>query len=100
MDGPRKTEAFTKLKELLIAGNLELYEHPKLIQQLKNLIVKYRTNGTFDVSGGTGAGVDDFAAAIAGAVWTATQEKQYDLGWLDKLNFLYEGGVAPPWQWN
>jgi len=43
-----------------------------------------------------GAGVDDFAAALAGAVWTASQEKQYDLGWLDKLNFLYEGGVAHP----
>lgn len=81
---PRKTETYTKLKELLISGNLELYQHEKLIQQLKNLIVKYRTNGTFDVSGGTGAAVDDFAAALAGVVWIANQEPPYNFDWMLK----------------
>lgn len=68
---PSKTEAYSKLRELVNAGNFELYPHPKAIAQLKNLTVKYRANGTWDVSGGTGAAVDDFAAALAGAVLTA-----------------------------
>ncbi|HEY9779486.1 MAG TPA: hypothetical protein V6D09_05035 [Leptolyngbyaceae cyanobacterium] len=68
---PSKTEAYSKLRELVNAGNFELYSHPKAIAQLKNLTVKYRANGTWDVSGGTGAAVDDYAAALAGAVLAA-----------------------------
>lgn len=68
-----KTEAYSKLRELVNAGNLELYPHTKGIQQLKNLTVKYRSGGTWDVSGGTGAAVDDYAAALAGAVLVAKQ---------------------------
>jgi hypothetical protein len=68
---PSKTEAYSKLRELANGGNLELYPHPKAIAQLKNLTVRYRANGTWDVTGGTGAGVDDFAAALAGAVLVA-----------------------------
>ncbi len=68
---PSKTEAYAKLRELANAGNLELYPHPKAIGQLKNLTVRYRANGTWDVTGGTGASVDDFAAALAGAVLVA-----------------------------
>lgn len=66
-----KTEAYSQLRELVNAGNLELYSHPKALQQLKNLTVKYRPNGSWDVSGGTGAAVDDYAAALAGAVLAA-----------------------------
>jgi hypothetical protein len=36
--------------------------------QLKNLIVQYRPSGIWSVTGGTGAAVDDFALAVAGAV--------------------------------
>ncbi len=43
---PTKTKAFSKLRELFNAQNVELYPHPKGIQQLKNLIVQYRANGT------------------------------------------------------
>ncbi len=68
---PSKTEAYSKLRELANGGNLELYPHPKAIGQLKNLTVRYRANGTWDVTGGTGASVDDFAAALAGAVLIA-----------------------------
>jgi hypothetical protein len=70
---PSKTEAYSKLRELVNAGNLELYFHSKAIQQLKNLTVRYRANGTWDVSGGTGAAVDDYPAALAGGVLNARQ---------------------------
>lgn len=70
---PTKTEAFSKLRELANAGNLELYLHAKAVQQLKNLTVKYRANRTWDVSGGTGAAVDDYPSALAGAVLAAKQ---------------------------
>lgn len=66
-----KTEAYSKLRELVNAGNLGLYPHAKGIQQLKNLTVTYRAGGTWMVSGGTGASVDDFASALAGAVLIA-----------------------------
>jgi hypothetical protein len=73
---PSKTEAYSKLRELVNAGNLELYSHSKAIGQLKNLTVRYRANGTWDVSGGTGAAVDDNPAALAGAVLNARQSIQ------------------------
>lgn len=62
------TEAYTKLRNLVIAGNLNLYRHKKAIGQLKGLTVKYNSVGTMSVSGGNGAGVDDYCAALAGAV--------------------------------
>lgn len=68
---PTKTKAFSKLRELFNAHNIELYPHSKGIQQLKNLIVQYRANGTWNVTGGTGAAVDDYALALAGAVFVA-----------------------------
>jgi hypothetical protein len=68
---PTKTKAFSKLRELFNAQTIELYSHPKGIQQLKNLIVQYRSNGTWNVTGGTGAAVDDYALALAGAVLVA-----------------------------
>ncbi len=52
-----KTEAFSKLRELFNAGNIELYPHPKANQQIKNLTVTYRASGQWSVSGGTGAGI-------------------------------------------
>ncbi len=41
-----KTKAFSKLRELFNGGKIEFYAHPKAIQQLKNLTVKYRANGS------------------------------------------------------
>ena len=77
---PTKTQAYSKLRELANGGNLELYMHPKAIGQLKNLTVRYRANGTWDVTGGAGAAVDDYAAALAGAVLTA---QKTSWGWED-----------------
>lgn len=71
---PSKTQAFSKLRELFNAGKIELYPHPKGIQQLKNLTVQYRANGTWNVTGGTGTAVDDYALALAGAVLIARQK--------------------------
>ncbi len=68
---PTKTEAFSKLRELFNAGNIELYPHPKANQQIKNLTVTYRASGQWGVSGGTGAAVDDYPSALAGAVLIA-----------------------------
>lgn len=77
-----KTQAFTKLRELFVGGTISLYRHEKAIAQLKNLIVTYRSGGTWSVSGGTGAAVDDYAMALAGAVLAAGEQKRYDHSWL------------------
>lgn len=75
---PSKTEAFSKLRELFNAGNIELYPHPKANQQIKNLTVTYRSTGQWSVSGGTGAAVDDYPAALAGAVLIAAEKSKFD----------------------
>lgn len=71
---PTKTKAFSKLRELFNGGNVELYPHAKGIQQLKNLTVQYRSNGTWNVTGGTGVAVDDYALALAGAALVARDD--------------------------
>lgn len=70
-----KTAAYSGLRELVNGGNLDLYPHNKVIQELKGLTVRYRSNGTWDVSGGSGAAVDDFASALAGCVLVAKREE-------------------------
>lgn len=64
---PSKTEAFSKLRELFNAEKIELFPH-KANEQLKNIFVVYRASGQWTVTGGMGAGVDDYASALAGAV--------------------------------
>ena len=80
-----KTQAFTKLRELFVGGNISLYRHEKAITQLKNLIVTYRAGGSWSVSGGAGAAVDDFAMALAGAVLAGGDEPPYDTSWLSMI---------------
>ena len=70
------TEAYTKLRNLVISGNLNLYRHKKAMMQLKGLIVKYNSAGTMSVSGGDGAGVDDYCASLAGAVLVSSPQKE------------------------
>ncbi len=77
---PSKTEAYSKLRELFNAGNIELYPHPKANEQIKNLTVTYRSTGQWSVSGGTGAAVDDYPAALAGAVLIAAEKSNFDWG--------------------
>lgn len=67
---PSKTDAFSRLRELFNAGNIELYPH-KANQQLKNLSVIYRSSGQWSVSGGSGVAVDDYPSALAGCVLIA-----------------------------
>jgi hypothetical protein len=76
-------KAFSKLKELANAGLLELYNHKKLIWQLKNLSVIYRASGQWSVTGGKETGVDDYAFALAAAVLEAS--KDTDIDWLNSL---------------
>ncbi len=80
-----KTQAFSKMRELFNSGNIDLYFHEKAIQQLKNSIVTYRAGGTWSVSGGAGANVDDFVSALAGAILIATQKPIYNLDWIRNL---------------
>lgn len=78
-----KMKAFSKLKELANAGLLELYNHKKLIWQLKNLNVIYRASGQWSVTGGKETGVDDYAFALAAAVLEASKDS--DVDWLNSL---------------
>jgi hypothetical protein len=73
---PSKTEAYSKLRELFNAGNLELYPHGKANQQLKNLTVIFRSSGQWSVTGGNGSAVDDFPSALAGCILKAHPSKQ------------------------
>lgn len=71
-----KTEAYSKIRELFNAGNIELYPHLKSSQQLKNLTVIFRSSGQWNVTGGNGAAVDDYCSALAGCVLKAQFSKQ------------------------
>lgn len=72
---PRKQEAFSKMRDLLYAGRVEFYEHAVAINQLKNLIVKPTGDGGWTVTGGEGIAVDDYASALAGAIYVAEERK-------------------------
>ncbi len=65
---PSKKAAYSTLRDLIHTGRLELYPHDQAISQLKNLMI-IRSTDDWTVSGGVGAGVDDYASALAGAVW-------------------------------
>lgn len=82
---PNKTEAYSKLRQLFTSGKIQFYTHPKALQQIKNLTVKYRANGTWDVSGGTGAAVDDYPAALAGVVLISSQNSDSDWRWITMI---------------
>lgn len=83
---PSKTEAFSKLRELFNSGKIELYPHEKANQQIKNLTVTYRSSGAWSVSGGTGGSLDDYPAALAGAVLAAQEKKTHSSA--DWLRYL------------
>lgn len=70
-----KTEAFSKVRELFNSGKIELYPHPKAIQQIKNLIVTYRSSGLWSVSGGTGVAVDDYASVLGAIALVAHKNR-------------------------
>lgn len=78
-----KMKAFSKTKELFNAGLVEIYDHKKLIWQLKNLSVIYRASGQWNVTGGKESGVDDYCFALAAAIFEASKDD--DIDWLNSL---------------
>lgn len=80
---PNKMKAFGRLKELIGNFSFEMYSHEQAIRQLKQLVLKLGSGGNWSVSGGTGAAVDDFASAIAGAILSI--ESVSEGSWLDAL---------------
>lgn len=80
-----KTQAFSKMRELFNSGNIDLYFHEKAIQQLKNLIVTYRSGGTWNVSGGNAANVDDHVSALAGAILVLSQNTSSYPAWIKMI---------------
>ncbi len=72
-----KTKAYSKLRELFNSRNIELYPHAESIQQLKRLSVFYKPGGTWSVSGGSGASVDDFCSALAGILLIADYDADF-----------------------
>jgi hypothetical protein len=78
-----KMKAFSKMRELFNAGQINLYNHEKAILQLKNLTVVYKQSGQWSVTGGKATGIDDFAFAMAGAILAASRDD--DIGWIESL---------------
>ncbi|MGI2908605.1 hypothetical protein [Tolypothrix sp. VBCCA 56010] len=73
-----KTKAYTKLRELFNSQKIELYPHVESLKQLKNLSVFYKPGGSWSVSGGTGAAVDDFVSALAGILLISDYDADFD----------------------
>lgn len=75
-----KCEAYSKMLELFNSGDIEIYPNPTAIKQLKNLRRLFKSNGDWTVAGSNGGGsiggsaIDDYCAALAGAILIAQQE--------------------------
>lgn len=79
-----KIKAFSKMRELFNAGQINIYNHEKAITEIKNLTVVYKAAGQWTVTGGKQTGIDDHAFALAAAIHAANQDDES--GWLE--NFL------------
>lgn len=75
-----KVKAFSKMRELFNGGLVQLYNHEKAINEIKNLTVVYRAGGQWTVTGGKQTGIDDHAFALAAAIHAADRED--DVNWL------------------
>ena len=60
-----KVKAFSKMRELFNAGLINIYNHEKALNEIKNLTVVYKAGGQWSVSGGKQTGIDDHAFAMA-----------------------------------
>jgi phage terminase large subunit-like protein len=76
-----KVKAFSKMRELFNAGQVNIYDHEKAISEIKNLTVIYRAGGQWTVTGGKQTGIDDHAFALAAAIHAANQDDEAN--WLD-----------------
>jgi len=68
MTSTSKTLAFQELRERLNLGQLELYEHPALLAQLRRLKTRYRAGSASVVNPRVGGSHGDLAQALAIAV--------------------------------
>lgn len=79
-----KTKAYSKVRDLFNAGMIELPPNKKGVEQLKNLTVIKRPNGTWTVTGGSKAAVDDYCAAFAAGVYVIGAPEM-DADWIDDI---------------
>lgn len=75
-----KVKAFSKMRELFNAGLVNIYNHEKALNEIKNLTVIYKAGGQWSVTGGKQTGIDDHAFALAAAIHAADRED--DVNWL------------------
>tara|TARA_E500000178_G_C16981367_1_gene735969 strand:+ start:229 stop:1593 length:1365 start_codon:yes stop_codon:yes gene_type:complete len=78
-----KVKAFSKMRELFNAGLVNIYNHEKALNEIKNLTVVYKAGGQWSVSGGKQTGIDDHAFAMAAAILAANKED--DVNWLEQF---------------
>nr|BAR25798.1 terminase large subunit [uncultured Mediterranean phage uvMED] len=78
-----KVKAFSKMRELFNAGHINIYNHEKALNEIKNLTVTYKAGGQWTVSGGKQTGIDDHAFAMAAAIFAANKED--DINWLEQF---------------
>jgi phage terminase large subunit-like protein len=69
MTAQSKTQAFGELRARLLAGELELYEHPPLLAELRRLRTKFTAGSATVVNPRVGGSHGDLAQALALAVW-------------------------------
>jgi phage terminase large subunit-like protein len=69
MTAQSKTAAFGELRARLLAGELELYDHPPLLAELRRLRTKYTAGSATVVNPRVGGSHGDQAQALALAVW-------------------------------
>ncbi len=72
-----KMEAYAKVRDLFNSGQIEIPNHAASIKQLRNLQVVRSPNGNWNVTGGNGSAVDDYASALAGAVLCAERVDKF-----------------------
>jgi len=69
MTAQSKTAAFGELRARLLAGELELYDEPGLLGELRRLRTKYTAGSATVVNPRVGGSHGDMAQALALAVW-------------------------------
>jgi phage terminase large subunit-like protein len=69
MTATSKTAAFGELRARMLAGELELYDHPALLAELRRLRTKFTAGSATVVNPRVGGSHGDLAQALALAVW-------------------------------
>ncbi len=80
MTGPSKTAAFGELRAKLYTGELELYSHPDLLDELRRLRTKFTPGGASVINPRVGGSHGDIAQALALAVYHADDHRYKPAG--------------------